>query len=102
MAGSGVGAGSLEMTFKSGSGTLAWTGLATYVFVWDFYALTQNKETLTRAFERAIEHPVARWPVALLWGVTTLHLFRLIPKKYDPFHVITKWVGQTFNIGGTS
>lgn len=78
------------------SGTLAWAGLAAYVLAWDCYALTRKKETLTSAFERAITHPIARLPVALLWGVTTLHLFRLMPKKYDPFHVITMWVGETF------
>lgn len=65
-------------------GTAGWIGLAAYVAGWDWFA----SEELSTAFGRALAHPVRRWPVIVAWTVTTAHLFRLIPRRWDPFHAL--------------
>lgn len=65
---------------KIRAGTVGWVGLTAYVAVWDAYA----PETLSGAFGRAVLHPKARWPVVALWGLTTAHLFGVLPRRYDP------------------
>lgn len=65
---------------RRSTGTIGWFGLTAYVIAWDMFA----HETLSGAFGRAVLHPRARWPVILAWGVTTAHLFGVLPSRYDP------------------
>lgn len=62
------------------AGTWGWIGLTAYVTLWDSFA----NETLSGAFKRAVLHPRARWPVIAAWGVTTAHLFKVLPPRADP------------------
>lgn len=66
------------------SGTKAWAGLALYIAAWDLYAVKCGKETLSQAFYGALNHPVRRWRVVLLWTYATAHLFKWIPDRWDP------------------
>lgn len=65
-------------------GDTAWAGLLAYVIAYDLWAMTQGRETLSASYYRAIQHPLRRWPTVLLWLVLTLHLFRIIPERFDP------------------
>lgn len=76
------------------SGAWGWLGLAGFVFAYDTIVLAHGQETLTSAFGRAMQHPVRRWPVVALWGVTTLHLFGVLPRSADPFHLYAKVLHQ--------
>lgn len=64
----------------------AWLGLAAYVAAYDTWAIATGRETLSTAFHRASRHPVARWPVVAAVGVTVVHLYGRLPKRFDPFH----------------
>lgn len=67
------------------SGTAGWVGLAIYVATWDYLM----DDALSSAFKRSVKHPLRRWPVFLLWGLTTMHLFDALPKGVDPFARLT-------------
>lgn len=67
-------------------GVWAWAGLVLGVLVYDSWALLKGRETMTAAFGRGLAHRGARWPVAAVWGATTLHLFNRLPRQIDPFH----------------
>jgi hypothetical protein len=67
-------------------GTKAWMALASGVFLYDIWALSNDKETMSAAFERAMHHPSKRWIVTLCWAATTKHLFlRRVAERVDPF-----------------
>lgn len=58
-------------------GDHGWVAIAAFVTLWDIFA----PETLSRAFWRAIEHPVHRWWVLAIWAHVTAHLFLKKPAK---------------------
>lgn len=61
-------------------GEWAWLGIVAFVAAWDLY----SPDPATAAFRRARQRnlPV----VTFAWGTTTLHLFGLLPRRYDPFY----------------
>lgn len=61
-------------------GTLGWLILATFVTAWDVFA----DETLSTAFWRAMQDPKKRWPVIVAWLYITVHLFHILPDRFDP------------------
>ncbi len=69
--------------FKAGWG---WTGLATYIVIYDSWATKTNRDTMTEVFRRASHHPLRRWPVVLTVGLVVSHLFGWIPTRLDPIH----------------
>lgn len=70
-------------------GSLAWVGLSSYVVLYDIWAMFSGKETLSSAFERAIQAPKKRWLVTASWLLTTKHLFfKDIVPWLDPFAVL--------------
>jgi hypothetical protein len=64
---------------KINSGTTGWIALAVGVVVWDLCA----EETLTGAFRRSHDSPVARVIVMTAWGLLTAHLFSAISPRID-------------------
>lgn len=70
------------------NGSVGWLIMLVYIVVWDMKA----DETLSDAFYRAFENPFHKWWVIAVWLIITLHLFKLVPKKYDMVHIITDWV----------
>lgn len=66
-------------------GHVAWLGLIAYVTAYDIIALRKNVTTLSTAFYRLSRRRYSSPVVIMLWVVLTAHLFRLVPKKYDPF-----------------
>jgi len=69
-------------------GGVGWLIMLIYIVAWDCMA----DETLSDAFYRAVQHPFHKWWVIFVWVVITLHLFKLIPKRYDLVHIVTDWV----------
>jgi hypothetical protein len=67
-------------------GGWGWLGLTIYIILWDFFAT----DTLSSAFYRAVSHPIQRWFVITIWAVITLHLFKLIPKRFDLIWLIVQ------------
>jgi hypothetical protein len=65
-------------------GSKLWLGLAGYIVAVDGHAAIRGKETLSTAFFRAIRHPLHRPWVVGAWVYITLHLFKLIPDRFDP------------------
>jgi hypothetical protein len=59
------------------AGTVGWLTLAVAVLVWDKRA----EESLSHAFSRAPK-PLT----AVIWGITTAHLFGILPHQVDPFY----------------
>jgi len=65
-------------------GEAAWVGLALYVAVYDLFAIRSERSTLSAAFFGWFSHRVGRFGVVLAWLALTGHLFRVIPKRFDP------------------
>jgi len=66
-------------------GDRAWLALALYVVAYDTWALTQpNHDTLSCSFNRALQHPIRRWPTLVLWASLTVHLLDLVPSRLNP------------------
>lgn len=84
----------------SKSGTYGWVALAGLVVSYDMWAMLTEHETMTSAFGRALEHPLARWPVLAAWGITTLHLLGRMPRQIDPFHVLSLTTVQVRKLSG--
>lgn len=72
------------------SGNVGWLVMFCYIVAWDIYA----PETLSDAFYNAFQHPLHKWWVIAVWAVITLHLFKLIPKKYDLIHIVTDLIKE--------
>lgn len=70
------------------NGAVGWVVMAIYILIWDI----MSKETLSSAFYRALESPLHRWWVIFIWVVITLHLFKLVPKKYDLIDILINFV----------
>lgn len=65
-------------------GEAAWVGLALYVIGYDVYAIKSGRSTLSAAFFSGFSHKVGRFGVIVAWVMLTGHLFRVIPKRFDP------------------
>ena len=82
----------------------AWIMLAIYVIVVDTVLIVGEQKgredffTMSTAFENALRHPVKRWPVILLWGFLTLHLFDIIlpenVKRYEPVTLVGRKISE--------
>lgn len=64
-------------------GAAAWIGLALYVATYDIAAYLRGWDTLSQAYARALEDR-RRWPVVIIWVYLTAHLWKVIPRQYDP------------------
>lgn len=76
---------------KHGPG--AWLGLAAYVAAYDYYAIKNDKETLSAAFGRSLANPVSRWPTIVVFTLLSKHLLlpHVLP-QIDPFaRLAEKW-----------
>ena len=71
-------------------GHLGWVATAAVVAAWDYYA----PETMSNAFKRGREHPVARFAVVGAWAVTTAHLMDWLPDNIDPFDNLGRILGK--------
>jgi hypothetical protein len=82
-----------EATTKIKRADAAWILLAAYVAAYDYYAIKTGRETLSRAYWRALEHPTTRWPAVLVCTGLFKHL--LFPNtlpKLDPLnYVAERW-----------
>lgn len=68
------------------NGAVGWGLLAGYIGLYDTWALTTGRETLSSAFGRSLKHPIRRWPTTAVWFLVTLHLFGRLPVWLDPLH----------------
>lgn len=76
----------------------AWLGLTIYVLAADTYLITQefngktNYYTMSSSFRYALSHPIARWPVILIWLLLTFHLFDFFfpeqVRRYEPIGLV--------------
>jgi len=81
---------------------LGWIGLTSYVVIYDTLAIHYDWPTLSNIFGDALDHPIKRWPVLVVWGALTLHLFAaLLPAPvrrtlapYDPLGRMAQLVPQ--------
>jgi hypothetical protein len=62
------------------TGATGWAVIVVFVAAWDYTA----PETLSAAFARA--HPAK----VVVWGILTAHLFKAVPRKYDPFYLLVR------------
>lgn len=69
---------------------IGWLGLVAYVVAWDFGLGAWEGTSLTYGFQHV--QPYERALLAVVWGITTLHLFGALPKSVDPFI----WAGHSF------
>lgn len=53
--------------------------------------MLRGRETLSSSFARALDHPFRRWPTMVMWAFITAHLFRVIPKRFDPLRRFTDY-----------
>jgi len=77
-----------------------WLGLSIYVVTADTFLIVQERKgkeqycTMSTSFRYALAHPIKRWPVILIWGLVTFHLFDwFFPeqiRKYEPIRAIGK------------
>lgn len=80
---------------RNDKGGTAWVGIALYVALYDYYAIKNDKETLSAAFGRSLAHPVGRWPTLFVVAGLMKHLLAptFLP-QLDPFAKIAdKWRG---------
>ncbi len=80
---------------KSGAsgpaGIAAWIGLAAYIVAYDYYACKHEKETMSTAFGRALDHKLARWPTLLVLVIVVKHLTAPdVLSNIDPINKIAK------------
>lgn len=68
-------------------GERAWAGLVAGVAAYDAYAIRRNKSTMSTAFYEATRGVRGRLLLIAIWAVLTGHLFRLIPKRFDPMRL---------------
>jgi hypothetical protein len=76
-------------------GGWAWAGLAAYIAAYDYWAIKNDKETLSSAFGRSMKHPVAR--IATITVIAQLLKHLLFPNWYpqvDPLRAIAERLRQ--------
>lgn len=83
-----------DVTPRLIDGGWGWLLLALLVGWWD--SAPRRRESMSRAYYRAVRKPMLRWPVMATWAITSAHLFGFLPRKYDPF----LWVGRTIRRSG--
>lgn len=69
-----------------GEGSWSWAGLACYVIAYDVWAIKTNRQTLSAAFYKAVANPSGRYGVILAWAYLSGHLFKILPRRYDPIY----------------
>lgn len=84
----------------------AWAGLTIYVIVMDSMLIIQEHRgkadyyTMSSAFRYALQHPVRRWPVILMWLFLTFHLFDFFfppnIRRFEPFGLAGRAVARLF------
>ena len=57
------------------AGIIGWALLASVVVIFDAWALTAKRQTMSAAFLEATRKPVCREVLAIMWGALTWHLF---------------------------
>lgn len=75
-----------------------WGGLVGYVLIADSFLIKKSKSgqthyyTMSTAFRESLAHPIKRWPIMMLWGLLTFHLFDFFfpdkVKQYEPIRFI--------------
>ena len=72
---------------------LAWINIALFVAVYDYCAIRNGNETLSRGFWRALEHPKARWPTILIATGLYKHLMfpNFLPQLDPLYYVVERW-----------
>ena len=63
---------------------LGWAGLIVYVVGFDFWAWRRGSKTLSASFEDAQGSLGGRWWTIVVWVYLTVHLHRVLPKRFDP------------------
>ena len=71
-------------------GERAWAGLIAGVVAYDTYAILRSRSTMSTAFYEISRSSRGRLFLVVIWAVLTGHLFRLIPKRFDPMRL---WEG---------
>jgi hypothetical protein len=97
---------------KMRPGFWLWCGVAAYVTVADgWLAAKSNKHkkkgseidpkkysSMSSVWWDGLKHPIRRWPVMVLWGFLTAHLFEVFfpewVKKYDPINRLAEAAGK--------
>ena len=72
-------------------GHIAWIGLIVYVTIYDLIAMRRGMTTLSAEFHSLSRTKYWKYLLLAVWGVTTGHLFRVLPKKLDPFR---SWIQE--------
>lgn len=67
---------------------IAWIALVAGVAAFDYFA----PETLSEAFDRALERPVGRFFAMGAVAITGAHLLNVLPKRVDPLHQLAERV----------
>ena len=68
-------------------GERAWAALVAGVAAYDVYAIMRRKSTMSTAFYEITRDVRGRLVLIIIWAVLTGHLFRLIPKRFDPMRL---------------
>ncbi len=61
-------------------------GLVIYIAVYDLLALRNGNRTMSEAFYALSRHRVGGVPLMVFWLYLTLHLLRLLPRRFDVFY----------------
>lgn len=77
---------------RPSEGDAAWLVLATYVAVYDAWAMRHGKETLSASYAKALASPARRWPTIMFHAMIVAHLQKVLPPKWDPLRRWT-WLG---------
>ena len=77
----------MKQTRPNFHGERAWAVLVAGVAVYDAYAILREKSTMSTAFYEVTRGVRGRLFLITVWGLLTGHLFRLIPKRFDPMRL---------------
>jgi hypothetical protein len=69
---------------KRRPGLFGWLIIAVFAAIWDYFC----DDSLSAAFYRTSRSKVGRPIVVTTWAITTLHLFKKLPPKADPYAYI--------------
>lgn len=71
----------------------AWAAIAIFVAGYDFWAIREGHETLSRAYWRALKRPSTRWPAIVVTTMLYKHLlFPNFLPQLDPLNqVAERW-----------
>lgn len=71
---------------------IGWLGLTIYVVAYDIWAAKTKRQTLSTAFYEAVSSPRHRYGVVLVWAYLTGHLFKILPRRFDPPYQLARKV----------